>query len=47
MQFGLDYLSIGDAPVTMPEIPGVGEISGKYSERGGIIFKVGMTFGAL
>ncbi len=47
LQFGLDYMSIGDAPVTMPEIPGVGEISGKFSERDGIILKIGMTFGAL
>jgi long-chain fatty acid transport protein len=39
------YLSIGDAPVTSPTIPGLGALSGKYTNRDVIQIKIGVTFG--
>ncbi len=42
----LNYLSIDDAPVTSPDIPGIGTITGRYTERETIWFQVGMSFGS-
>lgn len=41
----LNYIQIGDAPVTSPAIPGIGSITGQFSDRGTIYLEVGMSFG--
>jgi long-chain fatty acid transport protein len=47
IQIGLSYISLGDAPVTTPEIPGLGSLSGEYTSRELIFLRVGMSVGAL
>lgn len=42
----LNYLKIGDAPVTSPSIPIVGSITGRYTERQTIWLQIGMSFGS-
>ncbi len=41
----LNYTQIGDAPVTSPPTPGIGSVTGRFSERGTIFLEVGMSFG--
>ena len=41
----LNYIQMGDAPVTSPPIPGIGSVTGRFSERGTIFLEVGMSFG--
>ena len=41
----LNYLQLGDAPVTSPEIPGIGAVTGRYSDRGTIYLRVALSFG--
>ena len=47
IQIGLSYISLGDAPVTTPEIPGLGSLSGEYTSRELVFLRVGMSVGAL
>ena len=42
----LNYLEMGDAPVQSPDIPGVGSVTGRYTDRQTIWLQVGMNFGA-
>ena len=41
----LNYMEIGDAPVTSPDIPGIGPVTGRYSDRQTIWLQAGMAFG--
>ena len=41
----LNYIQLGDAPVTSPSIPVIGSVTGRYSDRGTIFLEVGMSFG--
>ena len=36
----LSYLDLGDAPVTSPDLPVLGEISGSYSKRDTIYLQI-------
>ena len=47
IQIGLSYISLGDAPVTTPEISGLGSLSGEYTSRELVFLRVGMSVGAL
>jgi len=42
----LNYLDLGDAPVSSPDLPVLGVISGKYSKRDTIYMEFGAAFGA-
>lgn len=42
----LNYLQIDDAPVTSPDIPIVGSVTGRYTDRQTIWLQVGMSFGS-
>lgn len=41
----LNYIQMGDAPVTSPSIPLIGSVTGIYTDRGIIFLEVGMSFG--
>ena len=41
----LNYIQLGDAPVTSTSIPVIGSVTGRYSDRGVIFLDVGMSFG--
>ena len=47
VKFSVSYMGLDDAPVTTPEIPGVGSLEGEFKSRDTILFQVGMTWGAL
>jgi long-subunit fatty acid transport protein len=47
LQLGLSYMDLGDAPVTTPDIPGIGAVAGKFSNREAILLRVGLAFGSL
>ncbi len=40
----INYLQVGDAPVTSPAIPGIGSVTGRFSDRQTIWLQVGMDF---
>jgi len=40
-----NYIQLGDAPVTSPDIPGIGAVTGVYSDRGTVFLQAGMNFG--
>ena len=42
----LNYLKIGDAPVTSPEIGGIGSVTGRFTDRGTIYLRVGLALGS-
>jgi long-chain fatty acid transport protein len=42
----LNYLDLGDAPVRSPDLPVLGEISGRYTKRDTIYVEFGAAFGA-
>ena len=42
----LIYIQLGNVPMTCPPIPGVGSVTGRFSERGTVFPEVGMSFGA-
>ena len=46
LHFGVSYMQTGDSPVTTPEIPSIGSLSGNYTKRDTLIVRLGMTFGA-
>ena len=41
----LNYIQLVDAPVTSPPIPGIGSVTGRFSDRGTIFLELGMSFG--
>jgi long-chain fatty acid transport protein len=41
----LNYIQLDDAPVTSPPIPGIGSVSGRYSDRGTLYLEFGLSFG--
>jgi long-chain fatty acid transport protein len=41
----LNYLKMGDAPVTSPDIPLIGSVTGRYTDRQTIWLQVGMNIG--
>jgi long-chain fatty acid transport protein len=45
--FGINYLTLGDAPVDAVDIPLLGSTQGKFTSRDIIMLRIGMTFGAL
>ena len=47
VKLSVSYMGLDDAPVTTPEIPGVGSLEGEFKSRDTILFQVGMTWGAL
>ena len=42
----LNYLQIDDAPVTSPDIPLVGSVTGRFTDRGTIWLQIGMNLGS-
>ena len=42
----LNYLEAGDAPVTSPDIPLIGSVTGRYSDRQTIWLQIGMNIGS-
>jgi len=41
----LSYIQLGDAPVTSPTIPVIGNVTGIYTDRGTLFLELGMSFG--
>lgn len=41
----LNYLETGDAPVSTPEIPGIGSVAGAFTNRQTIYFRIAISFG--
>ena len=41
----LNYLQMGDAPVTTPNIPLIGSMTGQFTDRQTIWLQIGMNFG--
>ena len=41
----LNYIQLGDAPVTSPSIPGIGAVTGSFTDRGTIYLEIGMSWG--
>lgn len=41
----LNYLTIGDAPVSSPVIPGLGQVVGRYTSRDTVYFRASISFG--
>jgi long-chain fatty acid transport protein len=41
----LDYIEMGSAPVSSPGIDGIGAVTGEYSDRKALLFRVGVEFG--
>lgn len=42
----LNYMELGDAPVTSPDIPGIGPVTGRYSDRQTIWLQIGIKIGS-
>ena len=42
----LNYLKIDDAPLTSPEIPGIGSMTGSFTDRQTIYLQIGMDVGS-
>lgn len=42
----LNYLTLGDAPVVTPEIPGIGQVSGRYTSRDTFYVRMSLSLGA-
>lgn len=41
----LNYLEVGDAPLTSPDIPDVGSVTGRFSDRRTVYLQIGMSLG--
>ena len=41
----LNYLKVDDAPVTSPSIPGIGAVTGRFTDRGTIYLRAAIAFG--
>ena len=46
LNVSLNYLTIGDAPVQTPEIPGLGEVTGRYTSRDTLYLRAAISFGS-
>ena len=46
IEFTLNYLEIGDAPVSTPSLPGIGSIEGRFTDRGTVYFRAALSFGS-
>lgn len=46
VKMSLSYMGLDDAPVTTPDIPGVGPLQGKFTERDTVLLQIGMTWGS-
>ena len=47
VKLSASYMGMDDAPVTTPDIPGVGSLQGKFTSRDIFLFQIGMTWGSL
>ena len=47
LEMNFNYMSIDDAPTSTPEIPVIGGISGKYTDRDYFLFRIGVSWGGL
>ena len=45
VNFTLNYLQIGDSPVQTPELPGIGSVTGRYTDRGTVYLQAALSFG--
>lgn len=45
LNVSLNYLTIGDAPVESPSIPGVGPVTGRYTSRHTVYLRASLSFG--
>jgi hypothetical protein len=41
----LYYLTIGEAPISSPVIPGLGHVVGRYTRRDTLYFRASLSFG--
>ena len=41
----LSYLEIDEAPLTSPDIPGIGSVTGRFTERQSLYLEIGMSVG--
>ena len=46
LNVSLNYIKIGDAPTTSPDIPGFGTVSGRYTDRGTIFLETALSWGS-
>ncbi len=46
LNVSLNYMQIGDAPTTSPDIPGFGAVSGRYTDRGIIFLEAALSWGS-
>ena len=46
LNVSLNYMEIGDAPTTSPDIPGFGTVSGRYTDRGIIYLETALSWGS-
>ena len=42
----LNYMKVGDAPTTTPDIPGFGTVSGRYTKRSTVFLEISMSWGS-
>ena len=47
LEMNLSYLTIGDAPVESPSVPVFGSVSGEYTQRDILIFRIAVNLGSL
>ena len=47
VKFSVAYMGLDDAPVTTPELPGLGSLEGEFTQRDTLLFQIGMTWGSL
>jgi hypothetical protein len=41
-----NYLTLGDAPVETPDIPRIGQVSGRYTSRDTFYIRMSLSLGA-
>ncbi len=46
LNVSLNYMELGDAPTTSPDIPGFGTVSGEYTDRGLIFLEAALSWGS-
>ncbi len=47
VEFNFSYMTLGDAPIVSPMIPGLGSVSGEYSERDIFMLRIGLKWNSL
>lgn len=45
VNISLNYLTVGDAPVQSPVVPGVGQVTGRYTSRDTFYLRASLSFG--